>query len=84
MSQGLAFLPPADLARSVMKLLILLVAWCILLVLYWPLALLLLVLAPVLWLLALPFRFALLCVEAVFALLRALLFLPVRLLGGGK
>lgn len=67
-----------------MKLLILLVAWCILLILYWPLALLILVLAPILWLLALPFRFALLCLEAVFALLRALLFLPIRLLGGGR
>ncbi|HUJ42942.1 MAG TPA: hypothetical protein VLW52_04965 [Opitutaceae bacterium] len=67
-----------------MKLMILLVAWCILLVVSWPLALLILVLAPLLWLLALPFRFALLCIEAVFALLRALLFLPVRLLGGGK
>jgi len=64
-----------------MKLLILIVAWCILLVLCWPLALLILVLAPLLWLLALPFRFALLCVEAVFALLRALLLLPIRLLG---
>ena len=67
-----------------MKLLILLVAWCILLVLCWPLALLILVLTPIFWLLAWPFRFALLCVEAVFALLRALLFLPIRLLGGGK
>ena len=67
-----------------MKFLILVVAWCILLALCWPLALLLLVLAPILWLLALPFRFALLCVEAVFALLRALLFLPIRLLGGGR
>ena len=75
---------PAEFIWSIMKLLILLVAWCILLVLSWPLALLILVLAPVFWLLALPFRFALLCIEAVFALLRALLFLPIRLLGGGK
>jgi hypothetical protein len=67
-----------------MKLLILLVAWCILLVLCWPLALLILVLTPIFWLLALPFCFALLCVEAVFALLRALLFLPIRLLGGNR
>jgi hypothetical protein len=67
-----------------MRLLILLVAWCILLVLCWPLALLILVLAPIFWLLALPFRFALLCVEAVFTLLQALLYLPIRLLSGGK
>jgi hypothetical protein len=63
-----------------MKLLILCVAWCILLVLSWPAALFVLVFAPIIWLCALPFRFALLCVEAVFALARALLFLPVRLL----
>jgi len=63
-----------------MKLLILCVAWCILLVLSWPAALFVLIFAPILCLLALPFRFAVLCIEAVFALLRALLFLPVRLL----
>jgi hypothetical protein len=64
-----------------MKFLIYLVGWCILLVLCWPLALLVLVLAPVLWLLSIPFRLVGLCVKAVFALLRALLFLPARLLG---
>lgn len=64
-----------------MKLLILLVGWCLLLVLCWPLALAVLILAPLIWLLSLPFRFLILCVEAVFALLRALLFLPARLLG---
>jgi hypothetical protein len=64
-----------------MKFLIVLVAWCVLLVLCWPLALLLLVLVPVLWLLSLPFRLVGLCVQAVFAFLRALLFLPARVLG---
>ena len=64
-----------------MKLLILLVGWCILLALCWPLALLVLVLAPVVWLLALPFRLLGVCVSATFAFLRALLFLPARLLG---
>ena len=64
-----------------MKFLILVVGWCILLVLCWPLALLVLVLAPVIWLLSLPFRLIGLCVRAVFAFLRALLFLPARLLG---
>jgi hypothetical protein len=64
-----------------MKLLILLVGWCILLALCWPLALLVLVLAPVVWLLALPFRLVGVCVSATFAFLRALLFLPARLLG---
>jgi len=64
-----------------MKALILFVAWCVLLVLSWPVALLALVLAPVIWLLSLPFRLLGLCVRAIFALLGAVLFLPARLLG---
>jgi hypothetical protein len=64
-----------------MRLLTLLVAWCILLVLSWPVALLLLVLAPLLWLLSLPFRLVAICVGAVIALLQSLLFLPARLFG---
>jgi hypothetical protein len=64
-----------------MRFLILAVLWCILLVLAWPLALLVAVLLPVLWLLSLPFRFLGVVFDAVFAFLRALLFLPARLLG---
>lgn len=60
-----------------MKLLL----WLLLLVFCWPLALLALLLWPVVWLLSLPFRLIGISVEAVFALLRALLFLPARLLG---
>jgi hypothetical protein len=56
--------------------------WCILLVLCWPLAVLALVVWPVVWLLALPFRLAGAVVAAALALIRALLFLPARLLGG--
>jgi hypothetical protein len=56
--------------------------WLILLVLCWPLALLALVLWPVVWLLSLPFRLVGIAMEGVFALLRALLFLPARVLGG--
>jgi len=65
-----------------MKALILFVAWCILFVLAWPVALLALVLLPVVWLLSLPLRLLGIGVAAVFALLRAVLFLPARLLGG--
>jgi len=57
------------------------VAWGILLVLSWPVALLLLVLAPLLWLLSLPFRLVAICVGAMIALLQSLLFLPARLFG---
>jgi len=63
------------------KLLILFIVWCILLVLCWPVAVLALALLPLVWLLALPFRLAWIAVEAVLALVRALLFLPARLLG---
>ena len=64
-----------------MKLFAIVVAWCVLFVLSWPLALLLLVLAPFLWLLSLAFRLVGLCLGAVFALLKAVLFLPARVLG---
>jgi hypothetical protein len=65
-----------------MKTLIALVAWCLLFVLCWPIALLVLVLWPVVWLLALPFRLVGITFSALFAFLQALLFLPARLLGG--
>jgi hypothetical protein len=55
--------------------------WCLLLVLCWPLAILALVLWPLVWLLSLPFRALAISFEAVFALLRAILFLPARILG---
>ncbi len=65
-----------------MKVLILFVAWCILFVLCWPAALLALVLFPVVWLVSLPLRLIGMTVGAVFAFVRALLFLPARVLGG--
>lgn len=64
-----------------MKFLLVLLAWGILLVLCWPLALLLLVLAPFVWLISLPFRLVGITVEALFALIRTLFFLPARILG---
>jgi hypothetical protein len=67
-----------------MKALLLLVAWCILFVLCWPLALLALVLFPLVWLISLPLRLVGITLEAVFAFLRALLFLPARILGGRR
>ena len=58
------------------------ILWLILLVVCWPLALLALVLYPLVWLLMLPFRLIGITVEAAFKLLRTVLLLPVRLLGG--
>ncbi len=56
-------------------------AWCILFVLCWPLALLALVLYPIFWLITLPFRLVGIVFEAGFAFLRTVLFLPARILG---
>ncbi|MBN2289302.1 MAG: hypothetical protein JXQ83_08215 [Candidatus Glassbacteria bacterium] len=64
-----------------MKVLMLFVGWCILFVLSWPLALLALVLFPFVWLLSLPLRLIGISVGAVFALIKAVLFLPARILG---
>lgn len=64
-----------------MKTLLVFLLWCVLFVLCWPLAVLALLLFPVVWLLALPFRIVGVVVEALLALIKALLFLPARLLG---
>jgi hypothetical protein len=67
-----------------MKVLILFIGWCILFVLCWPVALLAAILLPVVWLISLPLRLIGITVHAVFALIRAVLFLPARLLGGKR
>ena len=67
-----------------MKSLILFVGWCILFVLCWPLAILALILFPIVWLLSLPLRLIGITVSALFSFIRALLFLPSRLLGYKK
>jgi len=56
--------------------------WCLLFIVCWPLALLALVLWPIVWLISLPFRLVGITFAAIFAFLRALLFLPARVLGG--
>jgi len=64
-----------------MKALILFLGWCILFALSWPVALLALILFPLVWLVSLPLRLIGITLEAIFALVRALLLLPARLLG---
>jgi len=61
-----------------------LLLWCILLVFCWPVAVLALVLYPIVWLLLLPFRLIGIAVDGAFAILRALLFLPARILRGPR
>ncbi|HKT50347.1 MAG TPA: hypothetical protein VJV96_08615 [Candidatus Angelobacter sp.] len=56
--------------------------WCILLVVCWPLALLALMLYPLIWLLLLPFRIVGIAVGGVLELVKAIIFLPARVLRG--
>lgn len=64
-----------------MRFIIAILLWMLLLVLCWPLALLALIVFPIAWLIALPFRLGFVVVEALFRTLRALLLAPARLLG---
>ncbi len=54
--------------------------WCIMFILCWPLALLILVLMPLIWLIALPFRIVGAVIGGVFSLAWGLVTLPFRLL----
>jgi hypothetical protein len=56
--------------------------WCVLLIFCWPLALVVLVLYPLVWLILLPFRILGFAVEGVFELLKAIILLPARILRG--
>lgn len=58
--------------------------WLVVLFLCWPLALLALVLYPLVWLLMLPLRLIGIGVEGIFALLRAVVMLPARVLGSNR
>ena len=55
--------------------------WCVLLVFAWPVAILLLVLLPFVWLLSIPFRILGFAVGGILSFVKALFFLPARLLG---
>lgn len=57
------------------------VAWLVLLVLCWPIALLALIAYPFVWLLLIPFRLLGVAVDSVLAFLKAVLLLPARVLG---
>ena len=59
----------------------LILLWLIVFILFWPLALLTLLLIPFFWLLSIPFRIVYWVVEATLRLVKAILFLPARLLG---
>jgi hypothetical protein len=56
--------------------------WLLLLFFCWPLAVLAIVLYPIVWLVLLPFRLLGIAVEGVLEFVRAVIFLPSRLLKG--
>jgi hypothetical protein len=64
-----------------MRFVLVVLVWCLLLAVAWPFALAVLFLLPLLWLLSLPFRLVGVVFDALFAFVRAVLFLPARLLG---
>ncbi|MDO8456498.1 MAG: hypothetical protein Q7T07_06260 [Burkholderiaceae bacterium] len=64
-----------------MNALLLLIAWCILFLLSWPVAILALLAWPIVWLLSIPLRLIGIGVGAILALITSILFLPARILG---
>lgn len=58
--------------------------WVALFIVCWPLALLAIVLYPLVWLLLLPFRILGIAVEGVLELVKAIIFLPARVLRGPR
>jgi hypothetical protein len=58
--------------------------WLILLFFCWPLALLALVLYPIIWLFLLPFRIVGIAVDGALELVKAIIFLPARILRGPR
>jgi hypothetical protein len=58
--------------------------WLFLLFVCWPLALFALVLYPIVWVLLLPFRIVGIAVDGVLELVKAIIFLPARVLRGPR
>lgn len=58
--------------------------WLFLLLFCWPLAIVALVIYPIVWLLLLPFRLLGITIDGLLALLRAVVMLPARVLGGTR
>jgi len=64
-----------------MKFLIVFLLWCGLFILSWPVAVLAVLVFPFVWIICLPLRLLGITVGAVFSFLKALLYLPARILG---
>jgi hypothetical protein len=64
-----------------MRVFIGLILWCFLFVICWPLALVMIVLFPLIWLILLPFRIVGFTIEALFKVISTILTLPFRIIG---
>ena len=60
------------------------IAWLILLIVAWPLALLALILYPLVWLISLPFRLVGISVKGLLEFFKAIIMLPARVLRGPR
>jgi hypothetical protein len=77
---GQDFASASENQKRNMRTLIALILWCILFVMCWPLALILLVLLPIVWLILLPFRIVGFTLEIVFKIIGSILLFPFRIL----
>ena len=57
-------------------------AWLVLLVVAWPLALIALILYPIVWLLSIPLRLVGISVKGALELIKGIVMLPARVLRG--
>lgn len=63
-----------------MRTFIALILWCFLFICCWPIALMVLILFPIIWLILLPFKIAAFTIEAALKLVGAILLLPFKLI----
>ncbi|HWA33058.1 MAG TPA: hypothetical protein VG737_02960 [Cyclobacteriaceae bacterium] len=63
-----------------MRTFIALILWAFLFITCWPIALLILILFPFIWLILLPFRIVGFSIEIVFKLLKAILLFPFKVI----
>jgi hypothetical protein len=66
--------------KTSMRTFLAVVLWCLLFVVCWPIAILVLIFFPIIWLILLPFRIVGLTLSAVFKLIGAILMLPFRVI----
>lgn len=63
-----------------MRTFLALVLWCLLFVICWPIALIMLFLFPFIWLLMLPFRIVGFTIDVIFNLIKGILLFPFRMM----